>query len=307
MDALDRRILDELALQCRVSFSKLAEKFGVSLNTIKNRVEALAEQGVIVDFVVQLHLDILRASFAVVMLDIKSNTGRKNLISLGDHPFIMALGLGYEMQGFAVVVYRTNAELTQAVDHLQSSEYVESTQALPVIGPPSRIDPSSSKGLDSLKKIDWRILKSLHRSGRKALGEIASDVGASVPTVRKRIAFMRKHNLIHETIQINPAASEHDLIVMLHVKSSAITQMDYFEMEMSFRNQFAGDFWISYRMANRPELMLTFVLESSKQVAAIRSELTCLFQDCEIISQIIVPEWVFFPDFRDEIVDAHLE
>ena len=97
MDALDRRILDELALQCRVSFSKLAEKFGVSLNTIKNRVEALAEQGVIVDFVVQLHLDILRASFAVVMLDIKSNTGRKNLISLGDHPFIMALGLGYEM------------------------------------------------------------------------------------------------------------------------------------------------------------------------------------------------------------------
>jgi len=58
MDKLDRQILDELGYQCRVSFSKLAEKFDVSLNTIKNRVEALVDEGVIVNFVVQLNLTV---------------------------------------------------------------------------------------------------------------------------------------------------------------------------------------------------------------------------------------------------------
>ncbi len=59
MDTLDRQILDELAYQWRVSFSKLAEKFDVSLNTIKNRVEALVEEDVIRKFVVQLSLEAL--------------------------------------------------------------------------------------------------------------------------------------------------------------------------------------------------------------------------------------------------------
>ncbi|MHA2313031.1 MAG: Lrp/AsnC family transcriptional regulator [Candidatus Thorarchaeota archaeon] len=90
MDALDRLILSELSYQCRVSFSKLAEKFDVSLTTIKNRVEALVEEGVILRFVVQLPLDTLHANFAVIMLDIRKNTTPEDLISLGNHPFIMA-------------------------------------------------------------------------------------------------------------------------------------------------------------------------------------------------------------------------
>ncbi len=305
MDNLDRLILGELAAQCRVSFSKLAEKYDVSLNTIKNRVEALVEDGVIHRFVVQLPLERMQASFAVLLLDIESDTSKEDIASLGEHPFIMAMGLGYELRGFAIVVYRTNTELSQAVDYLQASDVVKGVQALPMVAPPTTIDTSSSKGLDALKKIDWKIMKSLQFDGRKTLGDVSAEVGASVPTVRKRLAFMRKHNLVSETIEINPAASEDNLIVMLRVESPAITQRGAFELDMQFREQWPKEYWLSYKMANRPELMVTFVVESSKRVAALRSELTKLLEECEIAEQVIVPEWIFFPDFRNEMINEN--
>lgn len=305
MDNLDRLILGELAAQCRISFSKLAEKHNVSLNTIKNRVEALVDKGVIHRFVVQLPLERLQASFAVLLLDIESDTSKDEIASLGEHPFIMAMGLGYELRGFAVAVYRTNAELSQTVDHLQASDLVKGVQALPMVGPPTTIDTSSFKGLDALKRIDWKIMKSLQFDGRKALGDVSAEVGASVPTIRKRIAFMRKHNLVSETIEINPAASEDDLIVMLRVGSPAITQKEAFELDMLFREQWPNEYWLSYRMANRPELMVTFVVESSKRVAALRREITELLEESEIAEQVIVPEWIFFPDFRNEIINEN--
>ncbi|MHA2385967.1 MAG: Lrp/AsnC family transcriptional regulator [Candidatus Thorarchaeota archaeon] len=306
MDALDRLILSELSYQCRASFSKLAEKFDVSLTTIKNRVEALVEEGVILRFVVQLPLEIVHASFAVIVLGIKSNTMPEDLTSLGSQPFIMALGVGYEPQGFAIAVYRTNDELSQAIGHLQSSEYVESAHAYPVVGPPMPIDRSSSKGIEALKKIDWKILKSLQSDGRKTLSDVASDVGASVPTIRKRLNFMRKNNLIHETIQINPAATERRFVVMLTMRSPVIVELDYFELENLFRERFGENYWISFRMANSPELMLTFVVDSSKQVTSLRSELLSSFEETEITNQMIVPEWMYFPDFRDMMIDEHL-
>ena len=306
MDALDRLILTELSYQCRASFSKLAEKFDVSLTTIKNRVEALVEEGVILRFVVQLPLEIVYASFAVIVLDIRPNTKPEDLASLGTHPFVMALGVGYEPQGFAIAVYRTNDELSQAMGHLQSSEYVKSAHAYPVVGPPVPVDRGSSKGIEALKKIDWRILKSLQSDGRKTLSDVASDVGASVPTVRKRLNFMREYNLIHETIQINPAATEKRFVVMLAMKSPVIVELNHHEFEKMFRVRFPESYWISFRMANSPELMLAFVVDSPKQVASLRSEILSLFEGTKITHQMIVPEWMYFPDFRDEMVDAHL-
>ncbi|MHA3963261.1 MAG: winged helix-turn-helix transcriptional regulator [Candidatus Thorarchaeota archaeon SMTZ1-45] len=306
MDTSDRLILGELANRCRISFSKIAEKYEVSLNTIKNRIEALVEMGVISNFVVELPLEKLNASFAIIILDIKTDTSKDQLISLGRNSFIMALGLGYELQGFAIVVYRTNAELVEAIDFLQSSNLVTQARAMPLIAPPSTVDTTSIKGIDTLKKIDWKILKSLQWNGRKPLGEIASDVGVSVPTVRKRLAYMRKHNLIHETIQVNPAASEHDLVVMLLVRSPAAAH-EYYKLDGRFREQWPENYWIFYRSANNMELMVTFVVESSKKVASLRSEMTKVLEDSEIINQVIVPEWLFFPDFRDEMIDTHVE
>ncbi len=218
----------------------------------------------------------------------------------------MALGIGYEMEGFAIVVYRTNTELTQAIDFINSSQLVNGARAIPLVALPAPVE-SSSKGIDALKRIDWNILKSLSWNGRKSLGDIAADVGASVPTVRKRLEFMRKHGIIHETIQVNPAASNRGFVVMLKLKSSIIVQKDFYQIDLLFRQNFPEEYWVIYRAANEAEIMVVFVVESPKRVADIRHEILNVVEECQIEEQVIVPEWFFFPDFRDDMIDAHLK
>jgi Lrp/AsnC family transcriptional regulator for asnA, asnC and gidA len=47
MDDLDKRILEELQLDSRNSFTKIAQKIGVSTATVSDRVRKLTEKGII--------------------------------------------------------------------------------------------------------------------------------------------------------------------------------------------------------------------------------------------------------------------
>ena len=66
MDFLDKALFQELSNNCRVSFSDLSKKYDVSVNTIKNRVEDMIKEGLIVAFDVQLKLSLYNASFALI-------------------------------------------------------------------------------------------------------------------------------------------------------------------------------------------------------------------------------------------------
>ena len=306
MDTLDRLILSELGVRCRVSFTDLASKFNVSLNTIKSRVDQLVQERVILAFDVQLKLELFNANHAIFFLDIEKNTTQEDLRSLGDNPFIAAMGLGFELNGFAVSIYRTNNELNQAVNHLRESEHVKDVRVLPFLAPPSVGTEGPSKGIDALKKVDWKILKSLRRDGRKSLGDIASDVGASVPTVRKRLKFLRSNGLITETILINPAAIESGLVVMVRVRIPDLTSERSYLNDRILREKIPESYWISWTLADRSEVILTFVAASMKDVAQLRAKLLEVLESVEILSQIVVPEWVYFLDFRDDIIEEHL-
>ena len=47
MDGLDKRILEELQIDSRNSFTKIAQKIGVSTATVSDRVKRLTEKGII--------------------------------------------------------------------------------------------------------------------------------------------------------------------------------------------------------------------------------------------------------------------
>ncbi|MHA2212551.1 MAG: Lrp/AsnC family transcriptional regulator, partial [Candidatus Thorarchaeota archaeon] len=50
MDLLDKLLIMELSNDCRMSFSELARKHEVSVNTIKSRVDSLLERRIILGF-----------------------------------------------------------------------------------------------------------------------------------------------------------------------------------------------------------------------------------------------------------------
>ena len=110
-----------------------------------------------------------------------------------------------------------------------------------------------------------------------------------------------------ETINVNPAATERRLVVMLLLKTPQIIQKEFYELDLILRKNFPETYWISFRMANNPELMLAFVIDSPKQVASIRSQLISIFEDAEIFYQMIVPQWLYYPDFRNNLIEKNSE
>ncbi|MFW9850369.1 MAG: winged helix-turn-helix transcriptional regulator [Candidatus Thorarchaeota archaeon] len=306
MDAFDRILMSELASNCRVSFTDLAKKYDVSVNTIKKRVENLVEEGVIVAFDVQIPLSILGASFAVVTMKLTPEWSRESIQALGEHPNIYGIASGIQSEAFALVLYRSNQELTQVVDLLISSTGVSDTETIPLLPPLTGGMVSSTKSLDNLKKIDWKILQKLRRNGRMQLGDLADNVGSSPASVRKRLKFMRDNGLIEETILVNPGVSQ-GMVVMLALGLPGLSSEIQHNMDLLLSKEFPDNYWLSWRVADRSSVLLTFQVSSTREVLQIRDGVLDLIEDASVDGQIIVGIWEYFSDFRDDLISEKLK
>ncbi|MFW9944270.1 MAG: Lrp/AsnC family transcriptional regulator [Candidatus Sifarchaeia archaeon] len=304
MDSLDKAIILELSNSCRTSFSDLAKKHDVSVNTIKNRVEDLLDRKIIMGFDVQLKLSLLNASFALVILYLKDQASRDVVSELGSSPFIMATGIGVEPEGFAIAVYRNSTELSQAVQHLKSNDAIKEVEVFQVLPPPSSTESvPSSKGLDALKKIDWKILYHLRWNGRMPLKDLAKLVGKSVPTVRKRLEFMRKHDMIHETTILNIGAVGEGMVITFGVEIPGLTPAKQLDIEKSVIGSFEDNYWTSWMSVDRPLIFLTLQVSNALEAAEIRDGIAGMFPESQIVAQSISGMWEYFRDFRDAILE----
>ncbi|MFX1604120.1 MAG: Lrp/AsnC family transcriptional regulator [Promethearchaeota archaeon] len=304
MDSLDKSIILELSNSCRTSFSDLAKKHDVSVNTIKNRVEDLLEKKIIMGFDVQLKLSLLNASFALAILYLKDQASREVVSELGSSPFIMATGIGVEPEGFAIVVYRTSTELSQAVQHLKSNDAVKEVEVFQVLPPPSSMESvPPSKGLNALKKIDWKILYHLRWNGRMPLKDLAKLVGKSVPTVRKRLEFMRNHDMIYETTILNIGAVGEGMVITFGVEMPGLTPARQLDIEKTVISAFEDNYWASWMSVDKPLIFLTFQASNALEAAKIRDGIAGMFPESQIVAQSISGMWEYFRDFRDAILE----
>jgi DNA-binding Lrp family transcriptional regulator len=300
---LDKAIIGELSNSCRMSFSDLAKKYDVSVNTIKNRVEHLLENEVILGFDVVPKMSLLNASFASIMLHLDERATRKVIDELGSSKFIMAVMTGFEPEGFAIAIYRNTDELNQAVEHLRSNSAVREVEVIQLLPPPSSKESlRASKALEDLKTIDWKILYHLRWNGRMPLKEIAKKIGRSIPTVRKRIDFMRKHDLIYETTLVNIGAVGTGMVITLVVEIPGLSSSKQLEIDELIRKIYPDEYWLSWMSADRPMMLLSFYTTSAKAAGDIRRNLGNVVPSLRVVGQIVSGEWEYFRDFRDDIL-----
>ena len=82
MDKLEKRILKELQLDARSSFTKIAQKIGVSTTTVSERVKRLTKKGIICGYTAVLNT----SELDMVTLDdrVRGNCGLQELLSMGE-------------------------------------------------------------------------------------------------------------------------------------------------------------------------------------------------------------------------------
>jgi DNA-binding Lrp family transcriptional regulator len=286
-----------------MSFSNLAEKYSVSVNTIKNRVEQLLEDKVILGFDVIPKLSLFNASFASIMLHLEGRATREVIDALGSSDFIMAVMTGFEPEGFAIAIYRNTDELNQAVEHLRTNSAVREVEVIQLLPPPSSKETmKASKTLEDLKTIDWKILYHLRWNGRMPLKELADKTRKSVPTVRKRIEFMRKHDLIYESTLVNIGAVGTGMVITLMAEMPDLSSSKQLEIDGLIREAYPEEYWLSWMSADRPVMLLSFYTTSAKAAGDIRNNLGNVVPSLRVVGQTVSGEWEYFRDFRDKIL-----
>jgi DNA-binding Lrp family transcriptional regulator len=304
LDLLDKALFQELGNNCRVSFTELSKKYDVSVNTIKNRVEDMLKQGLIVSFDVQLKLILYNASFALIILRLKRLFTEQEQDKIGEHQFVTSVSTGMQLDGQVVVIYRNNDELNEVIEYLRAHDNVKDLELFQMLPPPSStVGLPVAKELDALKRIDWQILHKLRWNGRKPIKELAKELGRSAPTVRKRLDFMRDQGFLYETTLTNIGVVEHGFVINYGLEFSELTSEDQMNVETELRSDFTDSFIVSWKVVDRPILFLTFQVDSAAEAQEIQAHLMSKYPEYLSITQAISGRWKYYRDFRDRILE----
>ena len=304
MDLLDKALFQELSNHCRVSFTELSEKYDVSVNTIKNRVEDMIEKGLIVSFDVQLKLSLYNASFALVILRLKRLLTDQEKDEIGHNQFVTSVSTGMQLDGQIVVIYRNNDELNEVIESLRSNNNVKELELFQMLPPPSSaVGLPVSKELDTLKKIDWQILQKLHWNGRMPIKDLAKEISRSAPTVRKRLDYMRAQGFLYETILTNIGLVDQGFAINFGLELHEIKNEDQFEIDKEMRSVFKDSFVVSWKVVDRPIIFMTFQVANATEAQEIQASILAKFPEHLSITQAISGRWKYYKDFRDQILE----
>lgn len=304
MDQLDKAILLDLSQNCRISYSSLAKKYQISVNTIKNRVNNLQAQTIISGYVVQLNPKLFNASRAIVTFRVDKPVGDEVIEQLGSHRLIEGAGIGFEA-GFVIILYQNNEDLDKVMDFFANVLDLVNIEVFPISPPLQDLDIAPLKPLEALQPIDFLILYHLRTRGRIPLSSLSKRTKIPVSTIRKRLDFMRKNNMIIETILLNPGALQKGFITMFKVEvDSIITSQFRREIDQLFLKELGEYYWITWKVVDRPLLLLGFQVGNANDVALIQKKIiTKLIPTYKSISHLSGGKINYFPDFRDELLE----
>jgi len=82
MDALDKKILRELQTDSRISFTKIAEKIGISTATVSDRVKRLTKEGIICGYTALINTS--KLGMVTLITKIKTTPGYNSIQEVGE-------------------------------------------------------------------------------------------------------------------------------------------------------------------------------------------------------------------------------
>jgi DNA-binding Lrp family transcriptional regulator len=302
LDLLDKALLLELSLNCRCSYSVLASKYGVSPNTIKNRVQNLEKKKIILGFALDFNYAVFNANPAVIFFKFIKKTSDDIIKQIGNHELVKAVGISLE-SGFALVHFRNNQDIASLNDFFHSFNIIDVIDILPLLLPLNAEISIPKDDLKSLQPIDWLIIYHLRLNGRIPLSTLAKKTGITVKTIRKRLESLKKKSLISLTILLNPGAISQGLMVIFSLKLPKVTKKIRYDVEKKIREINEENFWVSWQVVDRPIILLGFQAANVSEVKRIKNDILKTFPNIKTISQVIGGEMIYFTDFTDQILE----
>ena len=217
MDIKDRKIVYELDKNSRISYSKIAKATNTSQETVRYRVNALLNKGIIQKFLTILNTTKLGNSYYQIMLKLQNvNEEKKNKIIkfLNDHSKVAWMSTLEGTYDIAFILYVKNQiELQKFIEELYNKfiQYImKKTVSVHLYAEfftrdylinKERIDTTktsyaSYERFIVLDKIDDKICSYLGKDSRISSVELSEKIGISPDAILQRLKKLKKEEII---------------------------------------------------------------------------------------------------------------
>src|SRR5579875_829079 len=192
MDKLDTAIVRELIMDpstlmfrqdIRRPYESISKKLNVSEDTVRNRVRELEEEGPIKGWRVGINPNLLGYKFYYIIFDVRPPSTKSIVYEelKSALPGLMWLADYYGDCSGIVVASKDEESVKRICDRISRLAHSENVTWA--------YDPYPKCNLRFLEN-DWKIVASIQRNPRRPYSEIASELGLSTRTVRRRLERM---------------------------------------------------------------------------------------------------------------------
>jgi DNA-binding Lrp family transcriptional regulator len=299
MDKTDVTLIQLLLVNSRLSYGALAEKLGLSVNAVHKRIHSLIETGVIRKFTAKLGA--LAVNFVNVFIwgtsQLNSLQGLPDKLKTQGSIYWLAVGGGKYL--YIGAYLRNINELEPLVSYIRKEAGITD----PTVGIMAALPlpfPANLESIDTtLCDLDYRIIGSLRDNARKAISDVADELGVSAKTVRRRLARMIKNWLIELSVEWYPDASN-DIITLFDLRLKPNTDID---IAYKILRKYSPNVLFFWSFANIPNT-LTFAVwtNSMKELQSIRENLEKEAGVLSIVPNILYTGYIF-STWRDQIVN----
>lgn len=215
MDKIDMSLILLLLQNSRATYAELADKLGLSVNAVHKRIQQLIESDVIHKFIARVSL----LSSQGLTIYISGTSQLESTKDLPDklrlHGSIFWLALGSAKYVYTGAYIKNISELEPLITYVKKETGISE----PTVGilqpfqPPPNLKPSDLE----LCTLDYRIINILKEDSRRNVADVATELGVSAKTIRRRLDRMIKNGLIELTLEWYPDKSD-DIITLMEVR-----------------------------------------------------------------------------------------
>ena len=291
-----------LSANSRLPYAEMAEKLNLSVNAIHKRIQLLIETGVIRKFTAKVSLQ----SLAPIVVFV---SGTSQLVSFQDLPGkLKAHGSIYWLaEGGGKFLYigaylRNLSELVGLIELVKKEAGLPEPTVRIMASAPLPVTPNPKSTDLTLYDLDYKIIRSLKDDSRKAVSDVATEVGASTKTVRRRLMRMTKNNLIELGLEWYPDKSN-DIITLLDLHLKPDTDLGIIPYQIL--RKYAPNALFYWCFANVPNVVTyTVWTNSMNELQSLREKLEKEPGVASIVPNILYTGYIF-STWRDQLVEKH--
>lgn len=259
LDEMDKRILNDLQSNCRISYQELSRKYGISANAIRRRILNLEESGVISGYSIVLSPAMTNTDFLFCLLSTDGTRDEVEMVdAIGSSKNVLAAA-SYTDGTFALIAeYQGLQELQEIGTFLRTLKSVENAEIHTFI--------QSGGGKMKLTKTHLRVLEPLLDDPRLPIVDIAQQTGLTARRVRRLIRELEEGGVLHFTALLElGAATSIPFIVQIHWNEKAVPYSTITEWLIK---DYSLQHWETYVSASEPVIYSLLVADDLTHLTA---------------------------------------